>query len=106
VSIASTEKEGDMLKIGIVTGSARPHRNNEAVARWGLGLAKQRQDAKVELVVWGEALTTLRSRGLSPVELEALSALSRAALARSSRSLDPRISRLYVGETSAREARP
>ena len=42
-----------MLKIGIVTGSARPHRHNEAVARWVLGLAKQSQDAKFELVAWG-----------------------------------------------------
>jgi NAD(P)H-dependent FMN reductase len=75
VSIASTEKEGDMLKIGIVTGSARPHRNNEAFARWVLGLAKQSQDAdfelvdiaddKLQLVAWGEALKPLRSQGRS-----------------------------------------
>lgn len=38
---------------------------------------------------------------LSPVELDALSALSSAAITRFSESLDPRISRLYLDATSA-----
>src|SRR3954464_15170497 len=39
-----------MLKIAIVTGSTRPGRNNEAVARWVHALAKGRKDAEFELV--------------------------------------------------------
>jgi NAD(P)H-dependent FMN reductase len=39
-----------MLKIAIVTGSTRPGRNNEAVAKWVYGLAKTRSDAEFELV--------------------------------------------------------
>jgi NAD(P)H-dependent FMN reductase len=39
-----------MLKVAIVTGSTRPGRNNEAVARWVYGLSKQRKDAEFELV--------------------------------------------------------
>lgn len=39
-----------MLKIAIVTGSTRPGRNNEAVARWAHGLAAGRKDAEFELV--------------------------------------------------------
>src|SRR5471032_2468230 len=39
-----------MLKIAIVTGSTRPGRNNEAMAKWALGAAKGRQDAEFELV--------------------------------------------------------
>lgn len=39
-----------MLKIAIVTGSTRPGRNNEAVARWVLDLSAQRSDAEFELV--------------------------------------------------------
>jgi NAD(P)H-dependent FMN reductase len=39
-----------MLKIAIVTGSTRPGRNNEAVARWVYGLAKERKDAEFEFV--------------------------------------------------------
>jgi hypothetical protein len=42
---------------------------------------------------------------LSPVELEALSRLSRAAIARFSQSLDGRIRRLCVHRTPSREAR-
>ncbi len=45
---------------------------------------------------WGAGLA------LSPVELEALSALSHAAVTRFSESLDPRISRLYLDTTTAR----
>lgn len=39
-----------MLKIAVVTGSTRPGRNNEAVARWVYGVASQRNDAEFELV--------------------------------------------------------
>ena len=39
-----------MIRVAIVTGSTRPGRNNEAVARWVYDIAKQRQDAKFELV--------------------------------------------------------
>ena len=39
-----------MLKIAVVTGSTRPGRNNEAVARWVYGLSKQRKDVEFELV--------------------------------------------------------
>lgn len=39
-----------MLKIAIVTGSTRPGRNNEAVANWVYRIAKERNDAEVELV--------------------------------------------------------
>jgi Ser/Thr protein kinase RdoA (MazF antagonist) len=42
---------------------------------------------------------------LSPAELEALSTLSRAAIARFSQSLDGRIRRLCLAGTSARAAR-
>jgi NAD(P)H-dependent FMN reductase len=39
-----------MLKIAVVTGSTRPGRNNETVARWVWNVAKQRNDAEFELV--------------------------------------------------------
>lgn len=39
-----------MLKIAILTGSTRPGRNNESVARWVLSQAKNRTDAEFELV--------------------------------------------------------
>lgn len=39
-----------MLKIAVVTGSTRPGRNNEAVARWVHSVASQRDDAEFELV--------------------------------------------------------
>ena len=38
------------MKIAIITGSTRPGRNNEAVARWAYGLACKRSDAEFELV--------------------------------------------------------
>lgn len=37
-------------RIAIITGSTRPGRNNEAVARWVYDLARQRTDATFELV--------------------------------------------------------
>ena len=39
-----------MIRIAIITGSTRPGRNNEAVARWVHGIAKARPDAEFELV--------------------------------------------------------
>jgi NAD(P)H-dependent FMN reductase len=39
-----------MLRIGIVTGSTRPGRNNEAVARWVHRVAQERKDAEFEIV--------------------------------------------------------
>jgi NAD(P)H-dependent FMN reductase len=39
-----------MLRIGIITGSTRPGRNNEAVAAWVFGIARKRIDAAFELV--------------------------------------------------------
>jgi NAD(P)H-dependent FMN reductase len=39
-----------MLRIAIVTGSTRPGRNNEAVAKWVHQLAARRKDAEFELV--------------------------------------------------------
>jgi NAD(P)H-dependent FMN reductase len=39
-----------MLNIGIITGSTRPGRVNEQVARWVFNLAGKRTDAKFELV--------------------------------------------------------
>lgn len=38
------------MKIAIITGSTRPGRNNEAVARWVFGLAGKRRDAEFEFV--------------------------------------------------------
>jgi NAD(P)H-dependent FMN reductase len=38
------------VKIAVVTGSTRPGRNNEAVARWVHELARKRTDAECELV--------------------------------------------------------
>ena len=39
-----------MLRIGIVTGSTRPGRNNEAVAQWVHRVAQERKDAEFEIV--------------------------------------------------------
>ncbi|MCE3259589.1 MAG: NADPH-dependent oxidoreductase, partial [Bacteroidetes bacterium] len=39
-----------MIKIAIVTGSTRPGRNNEAVAKWVHEHAQKRKDAEFELV--------------------------------------------------------
>src|SRR5512134_1346895 len=38
------------VKIAVITGSTRPGRNNEAVARWVYELARKRSDAEFELV--------------------------------------------------------
>src|ERR1700704_6453740 len=39
-----------MLKIAIITGSTRPGRKSEAVARWVYDIAKKRSDASFEVV--------------------------------------------------------
>jgi NAD(P)H-dependent FMN reductase len=39
-----------MIRVAIVTGSTRPGRNNEAVARWVHEIAKTRDNAQFELV--------------------------------------------------------
>jgi NAD(P)H-dependent FMN reductase len=39
-----------MTKVAIITGSTRPGRNNEAVARWVYEIARKRSDAEFELV--------------------------------------------------------
>jgi NAD(P)H-dependent FMN reductase len=39
-----------LTKIAIILGSTRPGRNGEAVAKWVLDIAKQRDDAEYELV--------------------------------------------------------
>jgi len=39
-----------MLKIAIITGSTRPGRNNEQVARWVLSQAQTREDAEYSLL--------------------------------------------------------
>src|SRR3954469_23072027 len=44
------QKDTAMIRIAILTGSTRPGRVNEAVARWVYDLAKQRTDADFELV--------------------------------------------------------
>lgn len=38
------------MKIAVITGSTRPGRNNEAVARWVYELARKRTDAEFEFV--------------------------------------------------------
>lgn len=39
-----------MLKVGIITGTTRPGRNADSVARWFLEIAKKRSDAQFEIV--------------------------------------------------------
>jgi len=39
-----------MVKIAVVTGSTRPGRNNETVAKWAYDKALYRNDAEFELV--------------------------------------------------------
>lgn len=38
------------MKIGIILGSTKPGRNGEAVAKWVYDLAKEREDAKFEII--------------------------------------------------------
>jgi NAD(P)H-dependent FMN reductase len=39
-----------MMRVAVVTGSTRPGRNNEAVARWVFDVSRKRSDADFELV--------------------------------------------------------
>ena len=39
-----------MIRVAVITGSTRPRRNNEAVARWAFDVATERTDADFELV--------------------------------------------------------
>lgn len=39
-----------MIKIAIILGSTRPHRNGQAVAEWVFALSQKRNDAQFELV--------------------------------------------------------
>jgi NAD(P)H-dependent FMN reductase len=43
-------KEEPVIRIGIILGSTRPHRNGEQVARWVYDVASRRTDAEFELV--------------------------------------------------------
>lgn len=56
-----------MLKIAIVTGSTRPGRNNEAVAKWVYGIAKDRMDAEFELVDIASYNLPLLDEAMPPV---------------------------------------
>jgi NAD(P)H-dependent FMN reductase len=55
------------LKIAILTGSTRPGRNNEAVARWVHGVTKNRKDAEFELVDIADFNLPLLDEPLSPM---------------------------------------
>ena len=55
------------LRIGIITGSTRPGRNNEAVARWVCGIAQQRTDAEFELVDIADYQLPLYDEPMSPM---------------------------------------
>jgi NAD(P)H-dependent FMN reductase len=39
-----------MIKVAVITGSTRPGRNNEAVAKWVFEIARQRNDAEFQYV--------------------------------------------------------
>jgi NAD(P)H-dependent FMN reductase len=56
-----------MLRVAMVTGSTRPGRNNEAVARWVYNIAKQRSDAEFELVDIATYHLPLLDEALSPI---------------------------------------
>jgi len=55
------------LKIAIITGSTRPGRNNEAVARWVHHLAQQRTDAQFELIDIADYQFPLFDEPMSPM---------------------------------------
>ncbi|WP_207436031.1 NADPH-dependent FMN reductase [Sabulibacter ruber] len=56
-----------MVKIAIITGSTRPGRVNEQVAKWVVEEAKERQDADYELVDIADYLLPLFDEPLSPL---------------------------------------
>jgi len=55
-----------MLRVAIVTGSTRPGRHNEAVARWVYRLATPRNDAEFELVDIAEYKLPLLDERIPP----------------------------------------
>jgi len=44
------QKEGGMMKVGIIVGSTRPGRKAAAVAKWAHEILKSRKDAEYEIV--------------------------------------------------------
>ena len=59
-----------MLKIAIILGSTRPHRNGEAVARWAYGLTRQRGDGDCDLIDLREMNLPLLDEAIPPSEGE------------------------------------
>ncbi len=55
-----------MPRIAVVTGSTRPGRHNEAVARWVHGIAEQRTDGQFELVDIADYALPLLDEGTPP----------------------------------------
>jgi NAD(P)H-dependent FMN reductase len=55
------------LRIAIITGSTRPGRNSEAVARWVHRIAQQRSDAQFELVDIADYKLPLFDEPMSPM---------------------------------------
>jgi NAD(P)H-dependent FMN reductase len=65
---AQTPEEGKfMLKIAIITGSTRPNRNGEAVAKWACEIARKRSDAEFELVDIKDFNLPLLDEPMSPM---------------------------------------
>jgi NAD(P)H-dependent FMN reductase len=56
-----------MIRLAIVTGSTRPGRNNEAVARWAFNVASKRRDAEFELVDIADYKLPLLDEPVSPM---------------------------------------
>lgn len=56
-----------MLKIAIITGSTRPNRNGEAVARWVHDIAKKRGDAEYEFVDIADYQLPLLDEPMPPI---------------------------------------
>jgi NAD(P)H-dependent FMN reductase len=55
-----------VLKLAIILGSTRPHRNGEAVARWAFEIARKRTDAQFELVDLEEVNLPLLDEPIPP----------------------------------------
>ncbi len=56
-----------MLKIAIITGSTRPGRKSEAVARWVYGIAAKRSDASFEVVDIADFQLPLFDEAIPPI---------------------------------------
>jgi NAD(P)H-dependent FMN reductase len=56
-----------MLRVAVITGSTRPGRNNEAVARWVYEIAGRRADAEFELVDIADHDLPLLDEPMSPM---------------------------------------